>query len=263
MRIGHVKYFAAGGMAARTAWMSEPYLDGGTGTPITPMEELAEALGKAHAAGLALMIHSIGDRSNRELIRMFKTHEAGLERSGRPGRTTPVPPHRIEHIQMIRPGDIPGLARRNVVGCVQPHNLPLDINMIDECMGPGGADSYAFRSLLDAGVPLMIGSDCPVCDPSPLVGIHAAVTRARGDGSPEGGWHPQQKISVEEAVHACTAAPARASGVQDRLGSITRGKRADIVVLDRDIYTIDPMDIINTRVSMTVFDGAVVHREGV
>ncbi len=263
LRIGHVKYFADGGMGARTAWMIDPYLDGGTGMPITPMNELENALEKAHESGLAVMIHSIGDRTNRELIRIFKKHEADQERARRPGWAPPAVPHRIEHIQMIRPEDIPELARRNVVGCVQPHNLPLDINMIDRCMGPGGANSYAFRSLLDAGVPLMFGSDCPVCEPSPLVGIHAAVTRRRKDGSPDGGWHPHQRISVEEAVRGYTTAPARASGALDRLGSITPGKRADMVVLDRDIYTIDPMDILNARVVMTVFDGNVVHRQGV
>ncbi|MCP4687040.1 MAG: amidohydrolase [Desulfobacterales bacterium] len=261
LRLGHVKYFADGGMGARTAWMLEPYLDAGSGAPLTPMKDLETKLEKAHAAGLALMIHSIGDRTNRELIRMFQKHEARHEKSGPPGWAPPAVPHRIEHIQMIRPEDIPELARLNVVGCVQPHNLVLDINMIDQCVGPKGANAYAFRALLDAGVPLMFSSDCPVGDPSPLVGVHAAVTRCRKDGSPHGGWHPHQKITVDEAVRGYTVTPARASGAGDRLGSITPGKRADIIALDRDIYTIDPMEIINARVVMTLFDGNIVHQE--
>ncbi len=260
LRTGHVKYFADGGMGARTAWMIDPYLDAGVGTPITPMKDLEEALEKADRAGLAVMIHSIGDRTNRELIRMFARHEARCGESADPDRSPPALPHRIEHIQMIRPEDIPELAQRNVVGCVQPRNLVLDINMIDQSVGPKGTNAYAFRSLLDAGVPLMFSSDCPVCEPSPLAGIHAAVTRARKDGSPEGGWHPRHKINVEEAVRGYTAAPARASGAPDRLGCIAPGALADMVVLDRDIYTIDPMDIINAGVVMTVFNGNIVYR---
>jgi hypothetical protein len=138
--------------------------------------------------------------------------------------------------------------------------MVLDINMIERCM-PGQAEhAYPFRALLDAGVPLMFSSDCPVCDPSPLAGIQAAVTRARWDRTPPGGWHAQHKVTVDEAVRAFTITPAIAHGVGERQGSLTPGKRADFIVLQDNIYDIDPFDIAQTRVAATVFDGVVVHR---
>ncbi|MCP4687407.1 MAG: amidohydrolase family protein [Desulfobacterales bacterium] len=98
-----------------------------------------------------------------------------------------------------------------------------------------------------------------MCDPSPLVNIHAAVTRTRRDGTPAGGWHPDQRVTVEQAVRAYTAMPATLSGAGRELGTFATGKRADLIVLDRNIYAIDPADIVNARVDLTVFDGRVVY----
>jgi len=251
LRLGHVKFFADGGMGARTAYMIDPYLDAEYGMHLTPVEELEKALCKANQNELSVMIHSIGDRMNRELIDIFTKH---------PSVNIEIP-HRIEHLQMIRIEDIRRLAKLStVVACVQPHNLLLDINMIDHCMGKKGKYAYAFRDMLDEGVSVIFSSDCPVGDPSPLVGIHAAVTRQRSDGTPKEGWYPQQKVSVAEAVNAYTLAPAIAAGAGDVLGSITPGKYADLVVLDQDIYSIDPSDILNTEVQLTLFDGQIVHQ---
>jgi hypothetical protein len=112
--------------------------------------------------------------------------------------------------------------------------------------------------MLDRGVRVIFSSDAPVCDPGPLAGIHAAVTRQRKDGTPAGGWYPEQRITVDDAVRGYTILPAVSYGMSDRLGSITPGKYADMVVLDKDIYTIDPMEIIETKVDLTVFDGRIV-----
>jgi hypothetical protein len=131
--------------------------------------------------------------------------------------------------------------------------------MIDQCLGDRGRHTYAFRDLLDGGILLAFTSDCPVCDPNPLVGIHAAVTRCRRDGTPQSGWYPAQRLTVAEAVRGYTWAPAVMSGVGDRLGSITPGKKADIVVIDQNIYTIDPRKILDARVVMTLFNGNVVY----
>lgn len=260
LRIGHVKYFADGGMGARTAWMLEPYRDAGCGIPLTPVDDLKDALFQADQNGLAVVIHSIGDRANRELLTVFE----GLDRTRgggeRGARGAPVMPHRMDHVQMIRPDDLARLARLDVAVCVQPHNLILDIAMIDECVGPRGKWTYAYRDMLNSGLRVILSSDAPVCDPSPLVGIHAAVTRQRRDGTPVGGWYPSQRISVEEAVRGYTLLPAVCYGVVDRLGSITPGKYADMVVLDRDIHTIDPMEIIETKVDLTIFEGKIVFR---
>ncbi|MFH2133309.1 MAG: amidohydrolase [bacterium] len=261
LRLGHIKFFADGGMGARTAYLLEPYLDAEYGMPLTPMVELEAAIKKADENNLAVMIHGIGDRTNRELVNLLEktgTESPQTDQTLGFGRSIP---HRIEHLQMVRPEEIRRLAKmQRIVACVQPHNAVLDINMIDQCVGERGRYTYPFRDLLDAGVPLIFSSDCPVCDPSPLVGIHAAVTRQRADGTPENGWYPKQKVTVEEAVYAYTQAPATAAGMGDHLGSITPGKFADIVVLDRDIFAIPPQDILETGVYMTLFDGQIVYQ---
>ena len=260
LRIGHLKYFADGGMGARTAWMLEPYLDAEYGMPLGSMAELSRSIAAAEKAGLAVMVHAIGDRTNREVItileRLAKLRNETKERSIVP----PVLPHRIEHTQMIRSEDIQRLAKLKVAACVQPHNMILDINMIEESVGPRGRWTYAYKEMIDAGIPVLLSSDAPVCDPSPLVGIHAAVTRQRRDGTPAGGWYPEQRISVEDAVRGYTTAPAAFYGQSREMGTLTPGKRADMTVLDRDIFGVDPMEIADTRVEMTIFDGRIVYR---
>ncbi len=252
LRVGHVKFFADGGQGARTAWMLSPYEDTGQcGMPLTPMAEIAEAVRRANQAGLALAVHSIGDRANRELLTVFEQHAI---------RNTQYVPHRIEHVQIIRPEDVTRLARLGIVASVQPIHATDDIPMIKQSVGSRGRFAYAFRDMLDAGVTLALGSDGPVADPNPLWGIHAAVTRQRRDGTPPGGWYPQQRLTVAEAVWGFTMGPALASGRDAELGSITPGKLADLIVLDRDIFTIEPMEIAQTQVVMTVFDGRVVYR---
>lgn len=260
LRIGHLKYFADGGMGARTAWMLEPYLDAEYGMPLGSMAELSRSIAAAEKAGLAVMVHAIGDRTNREVItileRLAKLRNETKERPIVP----PVLPHRIEHTQMIRSEDIQRLAKLKVAACVQPHNMILDINMIEESVGPRGRWTYAYKEMIDAGIPVLLSSDAPVCDPSPLVGIHAAVTRQRRDGTPAGGWYPEQRISVEDAVRGYTTAPAAFYGQSREMGTLTPGKRADMTVLDRDIFGVDPMEIADTRVEMTIFDGRIVYR---
>jgi hypothetical protein len=260
LRIGHVKYFADGGMGARTAWMIEPYLDAEMGMPLAPMDRLQKAVFKADHAGLAVVIHAIGDRANREIISIFEAL-AVRRRNSRDTGIPPQVPHRIEHAQMIRPEEIRRLAKLRMAACVQPHNMILDINMIDECVGERGRFTYAYQQMMAAGIPVLFSSDAPVCDPSPLVGIHAAVTRQRRDGTPAGGWYPSQRVSVEQAVAAYTTVPAAFYGRTQDLGTLTPGKKADIILLDQDIFRVDPMAIADTQVKMTVFDGEIVFRQ--
>ncbi len=251
--IGHLKFFSDGGMGARTGWMTEEYLDAGFGMPLTPVEEIERAAGKADAAGLSVMVHAIGDRANREIVEMFQRIE---ERGG----SRCAVPHRIEHVQMILPEDLEKLsALKNVAVSCQPNNLSLDISMIDICAGERGKYAYSLKSILETGVPLMLSSDAPVADPNPLAGIYSAVTRRRMDRTPSEGWYMEQALSVEEAVSGYTITPAEASGCGRSLGSITPGKLADIIVLDRDIFTVDPLEIAGARVDMTLFDGRIVY----
>lgn len=253
LRVGHVKFFSDGSQGARTAWLLEEYEDiPSCGMPLTPMNKIIDAIHRAHKAGLAVAIHAIGDRANRELVTAFE-QVLSREKSNAPSA-----PHRIEHLQNIRPEDVLRLGRLGVVASVQPIHVPDDFPMIEKSVGPRGCWTYPFRDLLAAGVPLAFGSDCPVADPNPLWGIHAAVTRQMRDGTPVGGWYPDQRLSVTEAVWGFTIGAARVSGREAELGSLTPGKLADLVVLDRNIFEIDPMEIAQAQVAMTIFDGQIV-----
>lgn len=257
LRVGHIKLFADGSQGARTAWMLEPYEDAGCGMPIMSPTEIADIVSRADGAGLSVAIHAIGDRANREVLNIFermrKDKKAHLT-------APPAAPHRIEHVQNIRPDDVSRLARLGIVASVQPIHVIDDLLVVEKSVGPRGRFTYAFRDMLDTGATLAFGSDCPVSDPSPLWGIHAAVTRQRRDSTPPGGWYPAQRLTVAEAVWGLTMGPALASGREAELGSITLGKLADLIVLDRDIFAIEPMEIAQGQVAMTIFDGRVVYQ---
>ena len=256
LRVGHIKFFSDGGMGARTAWLIDPYLDAERGMPLTDMAALALDIEKADKAGLSVMVHAVGDRANRELINIFEALEARRTLSGSP---SPDIPHRIEHVQMLRPEDADRLRNLNVALCVTPANMVLDMNLIDLAVGEKGKWTYAFRQLMDTGVPVMFSSDCPVCDPDPLLGIHAAVTRLRADGTPQGGWYPDSRVTVAETLKAYTLTPAAVHNAGN-LGTIAPDKKADLVVLSRNILVIPPSQLPEVRVDMTLFEGRIVHR---
>ncbi len=260
LRVGHVKLFSDGGQGARTAWMLEPYEDTGEcGMPLTPMDEIARAVERAERAGLAVAIHAIGDRANRALIGVFEQVLGGERVSG---TAPPAAMHRIEHVQMIQPEDVARLAQLDVVASVQPIHCPDDIPMVEKSVGSRGRYAYPFRDMQDAGVMMAFGSDCPVANPNPMFNIHAAVTRQTRDGAPAGGWYPEQRLTVSEAIWGFTMGAAMVSGREAHLGSISPGKLADLVLLDRDILALGktaPMEIAQAQVVMTVFDGRVVY----
>ena len=254
LRMGHVKFFVDGSVGSQTAWMVEPFEDGTNGGPVCDLKELESAINRAHEGGLAVSVHAIGDRANRELISIFER----LKKSPhfKPGRAF----HRIEHVQILQPVDLFRLSKLNVVASVQPTIIPDDIDLHDRLVGDRGAWVHPFRSLMETGVTVMFSSDCPVCELNPMLGIQAAVTRQRRDGSPEEGWYSNERITVEQAVYAYTMAPALACGLERDQGSITPGKKADIIALDNDIFEMNPMNINETQVDLTVFDGQVVFR---
>jgi predicted amidohydrolase YtcJ len=256
LRIGGVKFFSDGAAGPRTAWMLEPFEDAGVGMPLTPMEELTRGISKAHRAGISSAIHAIGDRAVRELLDVYTEVLGETEE-----RFLPKIPHRIEHVQHSHPDDLKRLGPLGLVASVQPVHLADDMGMVDRACGRRARWAYAFRDLLDAGTVLALGSDCPVASPNPFWGIHAAVTRQRRDGTPRDGWYPSQRLSVAEAVWGYTMGCALASGQQNIQGSLTPGKLADLVVLDRDLFSIHPEQILDTQVIMTVFDGRIVYSQ--
>jgi predicted amidohydrolase YtcJ len=221
------------------------------------MSELADAIRRANAAGLAVAIHAIGDRANRELITVFED----LPKHAIKSRTAPpCAPHRIEHVQIVQPEDLQRLAKLDLVVSAQPIQVTDDIPMMEPTIGARSRLAYQFRSMWDAGIRLVFSSDCPVCNPNPFYGIHAAVTRQRRDGTPPGGWYPEQCLTVSQSVWGFSMGAAVVSGRQADLGSLSPGKLADMVVIDRDIFSIDPSEIFETKPVMTIFDGQVVYQ---
>jgi predicted amidohydrolase YtcJ len=205
----------------------------------------------ADKAGLQIAVHAIGDRANKSILDLFEKLE---KENGSKDRRL-----RIEHAQHLRPADIPRFAQLHVIASVQPYHAIDDGRWADKRIGAERVKTaYAFRSLLDSGTVLAFGSDWFVAPMSPLMGIYAASTRRTLDGKHPEGWVPEERISVAEAVHAYTVGSAYASMEERVKGSLEPGKLADLAVLSEDIFEIDPVEIQNTKVDITIFDGKVI-----
>ncbi|MEM5776679.1 MAG: amidohydrolase family protein, partial [Anaerolineaceae bacterium] len=202
-------------------------------------DEIFETGQKASSHGLSLAIHAIGDRANRVVLDGYEKLRAFEKDRGYTGLQ-----HRIEHVQLLHPDDYPRLAELGIIGSMQPIHCTSDMYISDRYWGKRAAGAYAFRTLLDQNTRLIFGSDAPVETPNPFVGIHAAVTRRRADGTPgPDGWNPQEKLPLHEVLHAYTAAPALSSGFGRRLGTLTSGSFADLIVLNQDPFEIQAQDL--------------------
>ena len=257
LHIGGLKGFADGSRGSTTALFFEPYRDapntsGLANDEMIPESKMAQHIREADRAGLQVAVHAIGDKANHLILDMF---EAAEKANGARDRR-----FRIEHAQHLRPDDIPRFARLHVIASMQPYHAIDDGRWAENRIGPERArTTYAFRSLLDSGAVLAFGSDWPVAPMVPIIGIYGAVTRRTLDGKHPGGWVPEQKISVAEAVRAYTSGSAYASFEEGLKGTIEPGKLADLVVLSRDIFDVDPVGIADTHVDYTIFDGRVIY----
>jgi predicted amidohydrolase YtcJ len=257
VRIAGMKGFADGGLGSHSAYFFEPYADdpdthGYLSSEMFPEGIMEERVLKADAAGLQVAIHAIGDRANAIVLDIYGRV---LARNGERDRRW-----RIEHAQHLRPGEIARIAGLGVIPSVQPYHAVAEAHWIEKRVGKDRArTTYAFRSLLEGGGRLAFGSDWPVAPLDPLAGIHAAVTRQTADGANPLGWHPDQRIPLAEALMAFTRNGARAEFMEHAKGSIEPGKLADLVVLDKDIFSMEPERIKEARVAMTVVGGRIVH----
>lgn len=257
LRIGGLKAFSDGSLGSSTALFFEPYSDetGNRGLPGPDMFPEGVMLKRALAAdkaGLQCITHAIGDRANEEVLNIYRqVAEADGARDRR---------FRIEHAQHLRLSDIPRFGREHVIPSMQPYHCIDDGRWAEGRIGPERCKgTYAFRSLLDSGAILAFGSDWTVAPLDPMTGVYAAVTRRTLDGKHPGGWMPEQKITVEETVRAYTVGSAYAEFAEKVKGTLTPGKLADVVMLDQDIFKIDPVEIIKARAVMTIMDGRVVY----
>ncbi|MEJ2732835.1 MAG: amidohydrolase [Anaerolineae bacterium] len=265
LRIGGVKIFADGALGPQSAHMLAPYE--GTadelGIPTHTAGELRDLVYRAHEAGLSVAVHAIGDAANRNVLDAIEHSRLQSLDSPSQGSTVsgPLLPDRIEHVQLLHADDLGRLAPLGVVASMQPIHATSDMEMAQRHWGRRCDLAYAWRSVLDSSACLAFGSDCPVETLDPLAGIHAAVTRRCADGRPgPDGWIPAQRLTASEAVHAYTLGAARAAGEGHLKGSLSPGKLADAVVLSRDILACDPMEILETDVEMTIFDGRIVYQ---
>ncbi len=258
LKIGGLKGFSDGSLGSSTALLFEPYLDapgtsGIAADEMIPESKLRDNIIGADRAGLQIAIHAIGDKANHIVLGMYA--QAARENGPRDRR------FRIEHAQHLRRDDIAEFSRGRVIASMQPVHLIDDGRWAGKRVGPEVVKgTYAFRALLDAGAVLAFGSDWYVAPMQPLLGIYAAVTRRTTDGKNPGGWVPEQKISVAEALRASTLGPAYASYDENVKGTIEPGRLADLAVLSDDILTIAPERIEKTSVALTIFDGQVIFR---
>ncbi|MFL5516999.1 MAG: amidohydrolase [Gemmatimonadales bacterium] len=251
--IGGVKGYMDGSLGSRTALFYQPYADDAktTGVLRTPEDSLRSWIGSADSAGLQVAVHAIGERGNGLLLDIYDS----LARAHGPRDRR----FRVEHAQHLRPADVPRFGRGGIIASMQPAHLIDDANWAAKRLGPARiAHSYVFRSLLAGGAPLAFGSDWSVAPMHPILGIYAAVTRRSADGKNPGGWVPEQKISVEDALRAYTAGGAYAVFAEGRRGRLKPGYLADLVLLDRDLTKIPPEEIAQTKVLTTVMGGRVV-----
>jgi predicted amidohydrolase YtcJ len=253
IRIGNLKLFADGALGPRTAAMLEPYQDQptNTGMLLLSQDEMVTIGQRAAQAGVALAIHAIGDRANREAldalarVRIFES-EHGLPRLR----------HRIEHAQLVHAADLPRFQSLDVVASMQPIHATSDMQMADVGWGDRVQTAYAWQGLLRSHAVLAFGSDAPVEDPNPFWGLHAAVTRRRRDGSPSAeGWVGSQRLTVRQALQAYTLGPSFAAGLEAMQGCLSPGAFADALVMERDPFDCPPEELLELRVLGTLVAG--------
>ncbi len=256
LRYHTIKGYVDGVIEAKTAAVLEPYPDGGTGLPNWLPEALKAAVVAADKAGLQVYLHAIGDRGVRMAL---DAHEAAQKANGPRDRRG-----RVEHIETISTTDYPRFAALGVIASMQPLHANPDQNLMDVWAKNAGPDrasrGFGWGSLERAGARLAFGSDWPVVTSDVRRGLYCAVTRKTRAGSPAGGWHPEQAVSLESALRHYTSDAAYASFEEDIKGSLAPGKLADIVVLGDDLFRLVPETILTTPVLMTVVGGRVVYR---
>ena len=252
-----IKIYTDGALGSRGAAMLEPYSDrpGHRGLLLTSAAQLRKLFKLATEADFQVAIHAIGDKGNR--IALDEIEHAYATVGGRHLR------HRIEHSQVVAIDDIPRFKSLDVIPSMQPTHATSDMNMAEIRIGRERLKgAYAWRTFLDQGSIVVSGSDYPVELANPFDGIHAAVTRQNKANQPEGGWLPEEAMTIEEAMRSFSIDAAWGAHQEDSLGGLTKGKWADFIVIDQDIYSIPAEDIWKTQVLETWLAGKLVYTKG-
>jgi len=252
-----IKLSADGALGSRGAALLQDYTDAEVAGLVTSTPERTLELARfAVENGWQLCTHAIGDRANREVLDAYSLAFAQLENVDE--RTALR--FRIEHAQVLHPQDIPRFAELGVIPSMQAQHQTSDMPWAEERLGPIRVrGAYAWRDLLDSGVIIPGGSDCPVERPDPLAAFSAAVTRQDATGSPTGGWYADQVMDRHEALAHLTLWPAMAAFNEQRLGSLVPGKLADLVVLSGDPLSLPSEELAGLQIEVTVFNGHIVY----
>jgi predicted amidohydrolase YtcJ len=243
LRLGYLKVFMDGTLGSQTARMLD-----GSGVEITSREEFADLIRRAARAGFPVAVHAIGDLANRDALNAFAETRADWQPLGLR--------QRIEHAQLLAPEEVGRFAELGVAASVQFSHAPSDRDLAERFWSGMTERAYAYRSLLDAGALLANGSDAPIEELEPLAGIQAGVTRTLDERPP---WHPEQAVTIEEALEATTVNPAWLARDERRRGKLVPGYYADLVVLDRDPVACPPDELGDVQVVATMLGGTWVH----
>ena len=256
---GGRKFFSDGSMGSSTAAFFEAYSDDASNSGLLMHDpgELERLIVDTDAHGIQPVVHAIGDRANALVLDILERLHA--RRGGRPGWRP-----RIEHAQAVRPGDRARFARLGVVVSLQPSHCIDDMRWAEARIGRTRcATAYNVRSFVDSGAHVAFGTDWFVAPLNPMLGLYAAVTRQFADGTPGGGWFPEERIPLQRAVECYTRGSAYAEFTDDRKGMLRPGFLADLVVLSRDIFTSPAREILETRPVLTMVGGRVVFTDGI
>ena len=257
LRCQGVKQFADGVSPSHTAYLKEDYTNakfpGDRGKMTIPEEEMRQMILNAHKNGISVRVHSIGDQAIHVLLDIF---EEAVERYGYKENVQ----HTLEHLENFQPEDIERMAKLRVLPSVQPSHMMIDPEGVELDLGTERMrHMWPFRRLLDTGSILAFGTDNPDADLNPIPGIYNAVTRQSAEnGEPKGGWIPEERISLEEALSAYTYGSACACRRQDEVGLLEPGKLADITILDMDPFDGELERILEASVLMTIMNGNIV-----
>ncbi len=249
LKMQGVKLYLDGALGSRGAWLKAPYADapGTTGLPTMSETQLGNLMSRAAIDNFQVAVHAIGDKANETVLDTIEQLSDTYKGDRR---------WRIEHAQVVAPADIARFGRFGVVASMQPQHQPSDRLMAEARLGPDRlAGAYAWRSIAATGAKLAFGSDTPVEPATPFVGLAAAVSRQGADGQPAGGWQPQEKITLGQALAAYTSGAAYAMFAEDRLGAIRPGAKADFLFVDRDVTTATPDALRQTKVLETWING--------
>lgn len=257
LRVEQLKQFLDGVSTTHTALVIDEYSDdpGNHGIALMDHDAIKAAVPEAHKRGFSVKLHSCGDLSARMALDFY---ENAIKLHGKNQCR-----HAIEHIEMLDDADLPRFGELGIVPSVQPEHIALTQEFSENpyfvTLGKERADkTWPLKSLYDTAGVLAIGSDCPVVDNNPFLEIYRAVTRLHNDGEPKGGWNPTQKLSLYEVLRSYTYGGAYGVSREDELGTLEAGKFADVVVIDCNLFDVEPKRIFDAKVVLTVMDGNIV-----